>query len=529
MDHLPILSALLSLLIMTTPNCKNDNARGRADLPPRRPAQAGRFYPADPVGLGHRLDQMLAQAKSGLNGLPRAIIVPHAGYEYSGPVAAAAYSVFQKLPEQSAAITRVILLAPSHYAYLRGAVVNEAPYQTPLGVYPIDTGAIEALGRQKFPRIENDAASSQEHSDEVQIPFLQKVLPHARLVPLIIGELDAQSAESIARALSAIIDAQTVIVASSDFTHYGPRFNYAPRFPKDTRTGIAGLDRGAIDCILRTSPSEFTNYLDRTGATICGRNPITVLLKIFELNHWPKSDATLLKYLTSGDVTGDWGHSVSYAAIALGTLSSTRAAASETAASDASDTNTTKYLSPQEEKTALKLARFVLQNYIENKISDFSGAKLAGIQLTEAFDRELGVFVTLKKHGNLRGCIGYINGVMPLYQGIIENTKNAAAKDPRFPRVTPAELPELAIEISVMTPLEKVGSIDEIVIGRDGLVLRNGPYSGVFLPQVPVEWHWDLTTYLEQLGLKAGLNRQAYQDPKTELYRFSAQVFGEEQ
>jgi AmmeMemoRadiSam system protein B/AmmeMemoRadiSam system protein A len=473
---------------------------------------------------------MLSQAKSDLTEIPRAIIVPHAGYEYSGPVAAAAYSVFNKFVESSAKVTRVILLAPSHYAYFRGAVVNEASYQTPLGVYPLDNQAIETLERQKFPQIENDTASTQEHSDEVQLPFLQKVLPNARLVPLIIGELDAQSAESIAHALSAIVDAQTVIVASSDFTHYGPRFSYAPRFNKDTRTGITELDRGAIDCILRVNSAAFNDYLDRTGATICGRNPITVLLKMFELNHWPSSGATLVKYLTSGDITGDWGHSVSYAALALVSLTGASAKSEPAATDDASATSdSAKYLSGAEEKTALKLARFVLRNYIENKITDFSPAQLSGIQLTPAFSKELGVFVTLKKHGNLRGCIGYINGVMPLYQGIIENTKNASTKDPRFPRVTPAELPDLEIEISVMTPLEKVKNIDEIIIGRDGLVLRNGPYSGVFLPQVPVEWHWDLTTYLEQLGLKAGLNRQAYQDPRTELYRFSAQVFGEEE
>ncbi|HEX3045526.1 MAG TPA: AmmeMemoRadiSam system protein B [Bacillota bacterium] len=514
---------------MTTPNCKDNNAHNRANLPPRRPVQAGRFYPADPNELNRRVDQMLSQAKSDLNELPRAIIVPHAGYEYSGPVAAAAYSVFKKFPESSAKVTRVILLAPSHYAYFRGAVINDASYQTPLGVYSLDNQAIETLERQKFPQAENDAASTQEHSDEVQIPFLQKVLPQARLVPIIIGELDPQSAESIARALLTIIDAQTIIVASSDFTHFGPRFNYTPRFNKDTRTGITELDRGAIDCILRTNPSEFVNYLDRTRATICGRNPITVLLKIFELNHWPTSGATLIKYLTSGDITGDWSHSVSYAAIAMGSATTS----TETAATTDNDSSVAgddaKYLSPAEEKTALKLARFVLQNYIENKLTDFSPAQLSGIQLTPAFSKELGVFVTLKKHGNLRGCIGYINGVMPLYQGIIENTKNASTKDPRFPKVTPAELPDLEIEISVMTPLEKVESIEEIIIGRDGLVLRNGPYSGVFLPQVPVEWNWDLTTYLEQLGLKAGLNRQAYQDPRTELYRFSAQVFGEEQ
>lgn len=186
-----------------------------------------------------------------------------------------------------------------------------------------------------------------------------------------------------------------------------------------------------------------------------------------------------------------------------------------------------KYLNPEEEQTLLKLARFALENFVVKGITDFPDSKLTEFQLTPALRQKLGVFVTLQEHGSLRGCIGNIIGIRPLYQGVIENAQNAAAHDPRFDKVIPDELEHIEIEISVMSPLEPVKSLDEILVGRDGLVLKRGFHSGVFLPQVPVEWNWDKTTYLEQLGLKAGLSRNAYQDPQTELLKFTAQVFGE--
>lgn len=185
------------------------------------------------------------------------------------------------------------------------------------------------------------------------------------------------------------------------------------------------------------------------------------------------------------------------------------------------------YLNAGEELTLLKLARFVMHNFITRGTTDFPDSQLSDFQITPAFQQKLGVFVTLKEYGDLRGCIGNIVGIRPLYQGVIENAQNAAAHDPRFNPVTPDELEQIEIEISVMSPLKPVRSLDEILVGRDGLVLKKGFHSGVFLPQVPVEWNWDKTTYLEQLGLKAGLNRDAYKDPQTELLRFSAQVFGE--
>jgi AmmeMemoRadiSam system protein A len=185
------------------------------------------------------------------------------------------------------------------------------------------------------------------------------------------------------------------------------------------------------------------------------------------------------------------------------------------------------FLNNTEEQTLLRLARFALESFTTRGITNFPDSQLSDFQLTPALEQKLGVFVTLKEYGDLRGCIGNIVGVHPLYRGVIENAQNAAAHDPRFDPVTADELERIEIEISVMSPLEPVKSLDEIQVGRDGLVLKRGFHSGVFLPQVPVEWNWDKATYLEQLGLKAGLSRDAYKEPQTELLRFSAQVFGE--
>lgn len=187
-----------------------------------------------------------------------------------------------------------------------------------------------------------------------------------------------------------------------------------------------------------------------------------------------------------------------------------------------------KYLTEVEEQTLIRLARRVLTEFVKNGTDEFPETVLGDFDLTPALRQELGVFVTLSEGGALRGCIGYIVGLMPLYQGVISNTQNASAHDPRFMPVRPDELAAIQIEISVMTPLQKVKGPEEIQVGRDGVVLKNRFNQGVFLPQVPLEQGWDKTTYLEQLGFKAGLDRDAYQDPETELFRFEAQVFGEE-
>jgi len=183
-------------------------------------------------------------------------------------------------------------------------------------------------------------------------------------------------------------------------------------------------------------------------------------------------------------------------------------------------------LSSAEQQTLLKLARDTLQTLLQQKGK--AGPDLARYELTPRLREKAGVFVTLKKHGQLRGCIGYIEGIKPIYQTVIDNAKNAAFNDPRFPKVRADELKDIMIEISVMTPLRRIQSVDEIVVGKHGLTIEKGYHHGLLLPQVPGEWGWDRDTFLVHICRKAGLPDDAWKEGAT-LKVFSAQVFGEEE
>jgi hypothetical protein len=480
----------------------------------RPPAHAGGFYPADKDVIESFIKEALQKADvpSGVN--PRAVICPHAGYQFSGPTAAFSYKA---LLGEASRIKRVILLAPSHYAGFEGVVLNACSYQTPLGVYPLDQEAVKKLKENRFAWTENEIASTQEHADEVQIPFLQMTLPQAKLVPLIVGDMGDAGYREAAQALATVVDDSTVIVISSDFTHYGPNYGYMPKFKKGVKQGLHDLDMGAVELIVKGDGEGFTRYVDETGATICGRNPIRLALELFKAMGW-KADGKLMAYDTSGQITGDWTNSVSYTAIALGSLTK----------GEKTMLQQEKFLTDAEQKTLLRLARHVLEKFVKEGTSGYPDKDLAGFELTDNLKKPFGVFVTLNEDDNLRGCIGSIMPDAPLYQGVIDNAMNAAARDPRFRAVKPGELKAIKIEISVMSPLIPVQSLDEIVVGRDGLVLRAGGSGGVFLPQVPVEWHWDKQQYLEELGHKAGLDSNAYKRKDAKLWRFTAQVFGEE-
>jgi len=498
-------AALASVALLLLPS-----ACARA-VPAREPAHAGAFYDSDPRALRAFITEALDRVPPATSPPPQAIVVPHAGYQFSGRTAARAYRL---LPGPGNKIRRVILMATTHYAGFRGVIVNRRDYVTPLGTCRLDEEGVKAIIDAGLPLAANETAGTREHSDEVQVPFIQVVLPGAKLVPLIVGELSLEEMEQAAAAIAGGVDDFTVLVASSDFTHWGERFGYTPALRPDARAGLKRLDMGAAEHIVAGDTRGFLEYCEETGATICGRNPIALMLEVLARTGWEKP-GKVLDYTTSGDLTGDFSGTVSYCAIAMGRMGKAGIPEGE------------KYLTPEEEKTLLRLARHVLTTFVKQGVENYPDRDLSGFAITQGLKQPLGVFVTLNKSGQLRGCIGHIVPRLPLYVGVIENAINAAARDPRFDRVTTAELKDIHIEISVMSPLMKVGKPEEIVVGRDGVVLTNGPYTGVFLPQVPVEWKWDRKTYLEQLGLKAGLDAEAWKRPNTELLRFTAQVFGE--
>jgi AmmeMemoRadiSam system protein A len=310
----------------------------------------------------------------------------------------------------------------------------------------------------------------------------------------------------------------TIVVASSDFTHYGAGFGYAP-FRKDIPENLAKLDGGAVDRIEAIDPEGFESYVSKTGATICGRKPIALLLAMAREKGYT---AKKLAYTTSGEMTGDYSTSVSYVSIAFlggnGAGGDVEGSARSEAAPDK------PLISGEEQATLLELARHTLRTWVE---TEKEPADLSAFTITDNLKRELGVFVTLKIKDRLRGCIGYLQGRGPLYKAVIRNTINAASNDPRFPPVEPDEEPGIRIEISVLSPVRKVESLDEIVVGRDGLIITRGQHRGTLLPQVAAEREWDRTKFLEETCFKAGLPRDAYKDPGTKIERYSAVVFGE--
>jgi hypothetical protein len=274
----------------------------------RKSPIAGSWYPGEKKQLQRQIEEYLAKAKpAAIEGRICALISPHAGIQWSGQAAACGYKLLK-----GQKIKRVIVLGPSHYSGFRGLATSaEEYYETPLGKIKVDKETSEALYKiTLFQGPRN--AELQEHSLEMQLPFLQVVIGEFLLVPLVVGELSVNDYAEAARALSPYLDANTIVVASSDFTHYGSRFGYQP-FKENPRDNLKKLDEGAIKKIIAKDFQGFLNYVDETGATICGARPIGIILKMIST----KAQGTQLDYYTSGDLTGDFSSSVSYASIAF--------------------------------------------------------------------------------------------------------------------------------------------------------------------------------------------------------------------
>ncbi len=473
--------------------------------PTTRPAAvAGRFYPGEPAALKKRLQQFLDRAKKPeLPGEPVVVIAPHAGYRFSGPCAAAAFKTVQ-----GKSYARVILLGPSHYmgaAYQGGAIPTVTHFATPLGNVPLDTETCRKLiAADGF--VAADRPHAPEHCLEVELPFLQCVLKDfgKGIVPIVIGRVDAKTLTKMAAAIGGVADEKTLIVVSSDFVHYGPNYGYVP-FKRDVQANIARLDGAAIDRILAVDRRGFVDLVEGTGATICGRWAIAVALEAFA--HRADVEGVALDYATSGAMLKDWTNSVSYAAIVL-----CRGAAAP--------------LTGAERKVLLRIARDQVREHLR------SGKQLADVEkkyeLTPRLKKKAPAFVTLTRDGRLRGCIGHILPVEPLYASVLHNAVSAC-QDPRFvgDPVTAGEEPRLHVEISVLSRFKQIGGVDEIKVGRDGLIIRSGRRQGLLLPQVPVQKKWDLQRYLVGLCRKAALPDDAWKAPRTRIYRFTAQVFGE--
>jgi MEMO1 family protein len=490
----------------------------KAESAVREPAVAGQFYPADPKELEAKVKQFLAGGEPlpADAGRAVALIAPHAGYPFSGSTAGKAFRTVEGMH-----VKRVIVLGVSHYTSPAPAWIDaQDAYRTPLGDVAVDVEARSRLKDAGIPMLSGFGA--REHSIEVELPFLQVALGHDwKFVPILVGSASLLECAEIAKAVNSVVDDSTLVCVSSDFTHYGEQYGYVPftGSDKEVRERITDLDGGAIKFILAKDAAGFAGYVEKTGATICGRAPITILL-----NMLPQGiEGRKIAYTMSGDITGGFSMSVSYAAIVF-TAGKKTADPAAGEAKESKAMSEPKQLTADEKKTLLTLAR----RSLEVAVIGEKPLVTSDLALTDALREKRGAFVTLEIGKSLRGCIGYVEAIKPLWQTVAENARNAAEEDPRFHPVTTAEVPKIHIEISAMTPLEKITDVKKIEVGKHGIMLTRGFYRGLLLPQVATEYGWNRDEFLIHTCEKAGLPDDAWKDRATKIEIFSAEVFGEE-
>ena len=470
----------------------------------RKPGFAGQFYPAEASKLKRTLDSFLKQAQTIPEpGKPQILIVPHAGLEFSGKVAGAGFKQLE-----GKAYFRVVLLGASHQAYFDSiAVFPQGSWETPLGKVEIDNHLAQALLDESQGIIPNSAVHEAEHSLEVELIFLQQVLEDFKIVPILIGQVSEEKLEVLAKKLAQNLDEETLLVVSSDLSHYPP-YEIAQK-----------VDRQTIKAILSGKLKEFEETLEEIEhqgypqlvTSACGSLAIKTALLLAEKLGF--QDFKEIKYENSGDlpagrqgVSNDKNRVVGYAAIGIWSQ----------------EAKQKQFLDEQAQKETLKLARKTLEEHFSGKSpTPFSPQSSSLLQ-------KLGAFVTLRKNGQLRGCIGEFEPQKPLYQVIEEMSIAAATKDSRFPPVKPEELAEIKIEISVMTPRRKIDDWQKIELGKHGVVIKAGNRAGTFLPQVAQETGWSKEEFLGQLCLqKLGLSLSCYENPEVIFYIFEVQIIEE--
>lgn len=452
----------------------------------RPTAVAGQFYPADPVELGRICTDLLAAVPSARPPVPKAIIVPHAGWVYSGPVAAAAYA---QLAPARGKVHRVVLLGPSHRVALRGLALSAAQsWASPLGPVGLDLDGARRLAA--LPGLgESELAHAQEHALEVQLPFLQTVLGNAfSLLPLVVGDA---SAESVAAALDLVWGgSETVIAVSTDLSHYLD-YESCRRRDSDTAAAIERLDPTGLD-----------------HESACGRVPLAGLLLAAKRRGMR---IERLDLRNSGDTAGPRGRVVGYGAWALYERGSGRT----------NEEAEIRALGP----TLLDLAWGSIRHGLAQGRPASVPLERPGRLATPG-----AVFVTLTRRGDLRGCIGSPMAWRSLAEDIVDNAFKAAFGDPRFPPLQADELDGLALSVSVLTPPEPIRFADEADLlaqlrpRRDGLIIEDGRARALFLPAV---WEQlpDPSTFLAHLKRKAGL-APGHWSPAFRASRFEAVEIG---
>ncbi|MGM0451619.1 MAG: AmmeMemoRadiSam system protein B [Thermodesulfobacteriota bacterium] len=464
----------------------------------RRAVMAGRFYPGDPQQLEQMIHRFTERARKTELDLPenrtlKALIMPHAGYVYSGWTAAHAV-----IPLKGRDYDKVVVMAPDHRVGLKnGAISDVDAYATPLG--RIDLHPEAKRLRKRFSCFESNAASDdREHAVEVVLPFLQQALPEFELIPIVMGSGDA---DQYIDAVETVMGDDTLLVVSTDLSHYLP---YSKAVKQDRQT---------IEQIEQLDP----DFLKKGRNRACGHTPLRVVIELAEQGNW---QPVVLDYCNSGDTAGKRDKVVGYTTIAF--------YGEKTMANE----NSSQQFDEEKGRVLVELARKTIASRLGEKHE--SSVNLHDtVQADKDFQRPRGTFVTLKKADELRGCIGNLNPDKPLAEGVKDNALNAAFHDPRFPPLSKEELEKVRIEVSLLTepaPLDYKGGEDllaKLTPNVDGVIIRKGSHSATFLPQV---WEQlpDKESFLQHLCLKAGLPANEWQNGNLTVYTYRVQYFEEQ-
>jgi AmmeMemoRadiSam system protein B/AmmeMemoRadiSam system protein A len=498
------LSIAIAMFYAALGACKDP---GTANV--RFPAVAGSFYSSNPDKLKQAIQQFLQDSKAFPIENPVAIVVPHAGYIYAGQIYADAY---RQVMGRHYDI--VVILGVNHTTGgFQGVSLGDyTAFRTPLGDAPVDEKVTAALLSACKDCTRDRVVHIGEHSIEVQIPFVQLLFPNARIVPAIIHPPDYEMSTRFGNALAKVLKGKrALIVISSDLSHY-----------PDSKNAVKA-DRSTLEAIATLQPAKFASLMRDLNAPnldtrACGE--AAILAGMTAAKGLGATRGVVVGYANSGDVAvGDPSRTVGYGAVIL---AAGPAPGDAKVFSSVAPPSRASPLQDSEKRILLKLARETIRRYLA------TGTVPLVRNLPARMNFAQGAFVTLRKLGELRGCIGHIPPDFELGKIVANVSMLSAFEDRRFAPVRMDELEDIEIEISVLTPMKPIASAEEIVPGRDGVQISKAGRTAVFLPQVATEQNWDRTEMLENLCFKGALPSGCWRH-EASLRTFQAEVFSESQ
>lgn len=501
-------SKIIFMIIVSlfTGNCHSQNPQ--EDAVNRKAYAAGKFFAGSASELSTDLDKLFEKAEEKkLTGV-RAIMVPHAGYPYSGLVAASGYNQIDAEKKYD----HVFVIASSHTAYYEGAsIYNIGNYDTPLGEVQVDRPLANKLIADHRVFSYQAKAHVTEHSLEVQLPFLQHHLREPfKIIPIVIGTQEPSVCSEIAEALKPYFNERNLFVISTDFSHY-PKYEDACVVDKKTADAVVSNSKHEFMKVLRENEASGISNL---ATAMCGWSSVLTLLNLTEEGDDFKYQEVQYKNSGDTDYYPDKSRVVGYYAIAV--------SGDATSSIEGEKQDVDFELTDKDKADLIGIARLTMEEYVRSGRTP----ELKTASFSDNIKMPCGAFVTLMKDGELRGCIGAFDPADPLYSVVQQMAVAASTRDYRFSKVKEEEFDKIELEISVLTPMKKIASVDEIELGRHGIYIKKGSSSGTFLPQVATETGWTLEEFLGHCARdKARIGWEGWKE--ADIYIYEALVFHE--